>query len=62
MPISLDALNNAVSLAHQYSENSQCICNCIEILINDQYMMNQGFFFCRILIFLYNINLELNLF
>lgn len=44
MPISLDALNNAVSLAHQYSENSQCICNCIEILINDQYMMNQGFF------------------
>jgi len=39
---SVNALNARVSLAYQYSENAQYICNCIEILINDQHMIHQG--------------------
>lgn len=42
MPPTIDALNVRVSLAQQYSENAQYNLNCIEILINDQHMMHQG--------------------
>lgn len=43
MPPTIEALNVRVSLAQQYSENAQYDLNCIDILINDQHMMHQGF-------------------
>lgn len=43
MPPTIEALNVRVSLAQQYSENAQYNLNCIDILINDQHMMHQGF-------------------
>lgn len=42
MPPTIEALNVRVSLAQQYSENAQYNLNCIDILINDQHMMHQG--------------------
>lgn len=53
MPPTIEALNVRVSLSQQYNENAQYNLNCIEILINDQHMMHQGFNFYY-LIFLKN--------
>ncbi|XP_050438839.1 RB1-inducible coiled-coil protein 1 [Adelges cooleyi] len=38
----IEALNVRVTLAQQYNENAQYNLNCIDILINDQHMMHQG--------------------
>ncbi|XP_025419378.1 RB1-inducible coiled-coil protein 1 isoform X2 [Sipha flava] len=38
----IEALNVRVSLAQQYNEYAQYNLNCIEMLINDQHMMHQG--------------------